>query len=317
MSGSKINKIATNYSSVLITGGSGLIGKYLTSALLEKGFRVSHLSRKITNEEKVKTFFWDPAKKIIDRDAFKDVNFIVHLAGANIGEKRWTEKRKREILESRVSSAKFLFETVQSLGINLGGFISASASGIYGALTSDKIFIETDPPASDFLGTVCKSWEESADLFGKAGIRTVKIRTGVVLEKTDSALSKLMMPAKFGFLVQTGSGKQYMPWIHINDLCNIYVKAIEDPQMNGAYNAVAPQHVTHSEFMKVLGEVMKKPVLPFPVPEFMLKIILGEMSDVVLKGSRISDAKILSSGYSFNFDSVRDALSLILNHASK
>jgi hypothetical protein len=317
MSGSKMDKNAAKYSSVLITGGSGLIGKYLTSALLEKGFRVSHLSRKATKEGKVKSYLWDPEKKKVDYEAFKDVDFIVHLAGANIGEKRWTEKRKKEILDSRVGSARFLFETIQTLGINLKGFISASASGIYGSVTSDRIFNENDPPAGDFLGMVCRSWEESANLFANVGIRTVKIRTGVVLEKTDSALSKLIMPAKFGFLVQTGSCNQYMPWIHINDLCNIYVQAIEDPLMNGAYNAVAPQHVTHREFMKVLGEVMKKPVLPIPVPEFILKTVLGEMSVVVLKGSRISDEKILSTGYKFNFVSVQEALSRIFNRASK
>jgi hypothetical protein len=317
MSGSKMNKDATNYSSVLITGGSGLIGKYLTSSLLEKGYRVSHLSRKATRGENVKSFVWDPEKNIVDPAAFKDIDFIVHLAGANIGEKRWTEKRKKEILDSRVHSAGFLFETVQKLGISLKAYISASASGIYGSVTSERIFSETDPPAGDFLGTVCKSWEESADLFADKGIRTVKIRTAVVLEKSDSALSKLMMPAKFGFLVQTGSGKQYMPWIHINDLINIYVKAIEDPLMSGAYNAVAPQHVTHKEFMKALGAKMKKPVLPIPVPEFVLRTFLGEMSDVVLKGSRISDRKIISSGYNFNFGTLEEALSQILIRVSK
>ena len=164
---------------------------------------------------------------------------------------------------------------------------------------------------------VCKSWEESADLFSAAGIRTVKIRTGVVLEKNDSALSKLMLPGKFGFLVQTGTGLQYMPWIHIKDLCDIYVKSIEDPLMSGAYNAVAPVHITHKEFMKVLGAVMKKPVLPFPVPAFVLKLILGEMSDVVLKGSRVSDEKLLLSGYNFCFGSPEEALSDVLNRASK
>jgi uncharacterized protein len=317
MSGSKMNKNATNYSSVLITGGSGLIGKYLTTSLLEKGYRVSLLSRKAAKGENVISFLWDPEKNIVDTDAFKDVDFIVHLAGANIGEERWTEKRKEEILDSRVHSAGFLFETVQKLGINLKGYISASASGIYGSVTSERIFSEADPPAGDFLGTVCKSWEESADLFAKAGIRTVKIRTAVVLERSDSALSKLMMPAKFGFLVQTGSGKQYMPWIHINDLINIYVKAIEDPLMSEAYNAVAPQHVTHKEFMKVLGAKMKKPVFPVPVPEFVLRTFLGEMSDVVLKGSRISDRKIISSGYNFNFGTLEDALDQILIRVSK
>lgn len=312
-----MDNIIKNKSSVLITGGSGMIGKHLTATLLERGFSVSHLSRKAAKPGKVRTYIWDPEKKSVDRDAFSGIDFIVHLAGANVGEKRWTEKRKTEILESRVGSARFLYETIRSLGTGLKGFISASASGIYGSQISEKIFDESDPAADDFLGMVCKSWEESADLFANEGIRTVKIRTGVVLEKSDSALSKLMMTGKFGFLVQTGSGRQYMPWIHINDLCNIYVKAIEDPLITGPYNAVAPEHVTHKYFMKVLGEVMKRPVLPFPVPEFVLKTILGEMSEVVLKGSRVSDEKLLNAGYKFGFGSLKDALSDVLSHASK
>jgi uncharacterized protein (TIGR01777 family) len=162
-------------------------------------------------------------------------------------------------------------------------------------------------PDHDFLGSVCKQWEEAADLFYNSGIRTVKIRSGVVLEKSDSALSKLMTPGKFGFLIQTGNGLQYMPWIHINDLCNIYLKAIEDSEMGGAYNAVSPQQVTHSEFMHVLAKVMRLPVLP-PVPGFLIRIALGEMSDVILKGSRISSEKIMNTGYSFLFRTLEDAL---------
>ena len=294
--------------SVLITGGSGLIGRYLTSTLLTAGYEVSHLSRNNNQIEKVRVFFWDPEKRLIDEEAFEGIDFIIHLAGANIGEKRWTEKRKKEIIESRTDSARFLYETIVDKGIPLKAFISASASGIYGAYTTEKIFTEQDPPAEDFLGSVCKKWEESADLFNNSGVRTVKIRTGVVLEKSDSALSKLMQPGKFGFLIQAGSGFQYMPWIHIKDLCSIYLKAVEDSTMSGAYNAVAPQHVTHREFMHVLAGVMKLKVLPMPVPGFILRAVLGEMSDVILKGSRVSSEKIMKTGYRFQFGSLEDAL---------
>jgi hypothetical protein len=244
---------------------------------------------------------------LIDREAFEGVDFIIHLAGANIGEKRWSRKRKKEIIKSRVDSARFLHKTVIDNKIHLKAFISASATGIYGSETSGKIFNENDPAGSDFLGSVCKQWEESADLFYNSGIRTVKIRSGVVLEKSDSALSKLMTPGKFGFLIQTGNGLQYMPWIHINDLCNIYLKALEDSEMGGAYNAVAPQQVTHLEFMHVLAKVMRLPVLP-PVPGFLIRIALGEMSEVILKGSRISSEKIMNTGYSFLFRTLEDAL---------
>ena len=166
---------------------------------------------------------------MIDPEVFEGIDFIVHLAGANIGEKRWTGKRKEEIIISRTDSARLLHKIIVERGINLKAFISASATGIYGSQTSSQIFTENDPPAADFLGSVCKKWEEAADLFNISGIRTVIIRSAVVLEKSDSALSKLMAPGKFGFFIKTGNGKQYMPWIHIDDLCNIYLKAIDDP----------------------------------------------------------------------------------------
>jgi uncharacterized protein (TIGR01777 family) len=304
--------ISQKRQSVLITGGNGLIGKHLTSSLLSAGYTVAHLSRKIEQIDNVRVFLWDPGKRMIDPESVEGTDFIIHLAGANIGAKRWTRARKKEIVESRIESARFLHHTVTVRGIQLKAFISASASGIYGTETSEKIFNENDPPADDFLGNVCKLWEEAADLFANSGIRTVKIRTAVVLEKNDSALSKLAKPGKFGFLVQTGSGLQYMPWIHIADLCNIYLKAIEDMKMYGAYNAVSPQHVTHRDFMLVLGRVMNKPVLPVPVPDFVLKILLGELSDVILKGSRVSSKKITAEGYRFIFNNLEAALENVI-----
>jgi uncharacterized protein (TIGR01777 family) len=312
MSEDKTNKIVTNGSSVLITGGSGLIGKYLTSLLLAKGYSVSHLSRNENHPEGVKVFRWDPEKMSIDPEALNGMDYIVHLAGANIGEKRWTEKRKKEIIESRIDSARFLHDIISERGIKLKAFISASAVGIYGLETSEKIFTENDPPSNNFLASVCKQWEESADLFNNSGIRTVKIRTAIVMEKNDSALSKLMKPAKFGFLVKTGNGSQYMPWIHISDLCNIYLKAISDEGMNGAFNAVSPNHVNHRQFVGILSHVMKKPVFPIPVPGFILKAALGEMSDLILKGSRVSSQKIIAAGYKFKFTNLEDALKDVL-----
>jgi uncharacterized protein (TIGR01777 family) len=299
--------------SVLITGGSGLIGRYLTSVLLSKGYKVSHLSRKTGQPGTARVFSWDPELNIIAPQVFEGVDYLIHLAGANIGEKRWTRKRKEKIQTSRVDSCRFLYKTINDNGIRLKAFISASAIGYYGSVTSDKIFKEDDLPAADFLGTTCKMWEEAADLFGKSGIRTVKIRTAVVLEKTDSALSKLMKPARFGFLVQTGNGRQYMPWIHIDDLCNIYLKAVSDPGMEGAYNAVSPRHVTGREFINTLATVMKRNVFPIPVPAILLRAALGEMADVILKGSRASSEKIKNAGYNFIFGNLQDALINVIN----
>lgn len=308
MTENQINKKASAQSSVLITGGSGLVGRYLTSALLNKGCKVSHLSRKANQFGKVRVFRWDPEKGILDPIALEGVDYIIHLAGANVGEKRWSKSRKDEIVRSRVESSELLYDVVKKNDIQLKAYISASAVGYYGSVTNEKIFKEEDTAATDFLGNTCRLWEEGADLFASSGIRTVKIRTAVVLEKSDSALSKIMMPARFGFLVQTGNGRQFMPWIHIADLCNIYLKAIEDQQMNGAYNAVSPQHATHKEFIKTLAKVMGKPVFPVAVPGFILRVVLGEMSDVVLKGSRVSSDKIENAGYVFSFGNLHDAL---------
>jgi uncharacterized protein len=279
---------------------------------LSEGFNVSLLSRNTDQADKVRVFTWDPEKKIIDSSIFEGVDYIINLAGANIGQKRWTKKRKEEIINSRFNSTRFLHKVIADNGIHLKAFISASATGYYGSVTSDKIFNEDDQPSEDFLGTTCRLWEEGADLFENLGIRTVKIRTAVVLEKNDSALIKLMQPARYGFVIRAGNGHQYFPWIHIRDLCNIYIMAVKDQNMRGAYNAVSPEHVTHDDFVRTMARVMNRPVFIPPVPAFILKTILGEMADVILKGSRISSEKIISSGYSFIFRELDNALKNII-----
>jgi len=299
-------------SSVLLTGGSGLIGRYLTTALLSEGYRVTHLSRNADHSGKVKVFSWNPEERKINPEIFEGVDYLVHLAGANIGQKRWTTARKEEIVNSRSTSAGFLHKIITENKINLKAFISASATGYYGSVTSDKIFEEDDLPSEDFLGTTCRSWEEGADLFAKKGIRTVKIRTSVVLEKNDSALSKLMESARFGIVVRLGNGKQYFPWIHITDLCNIYLKAIMDKNMYGAFNATAPEHITHNDFVRTMARIMNKPVFLPPVPAWILRAVMGEMSDIVLKGSRISSEKIIKSGYNFRYNKLDEALKNII-----
>ncbi len=309
-----LNKNNKSVSSVLIAGGSGLIGRYLTSSLLARGYKVSHLSRNANQFGRVRVYRWDPGKQIIDPGVFEGIDCIINLAGENLGEKRWTSNRKEAIISSRVESTRFLYETISKNEIPINTFISASAIGYYGTKITDKIYTEDDAPATDFLGSTCKEWEEKADLFLKLGVRTIKIRTAVVLEKNDSAFSNLMKSAKFGFLVQVGSGRQFIPWIHITDLCNIYIKAIEDQSMIGPYNAVSPYHVSHKDFMKVLSGIIKRPVLFPPVPSFLVRSILGEMADLVNKGSRISSQKIKETGYHFIFDNLNDAIKDIINN---
>ena len=308
MSESQKNVNNERVPSVLIAGGSGLIGRYLTSTLMGEGYTVSHLSRQTNGFGKVRVFRWDPAKGYLNPRVFEGIDYLVNLSGANIGEKRWTRRRKEEILNSRVVSTELLFKTIEGNGINLKAYISASAAGYYGSVTSDKIFSEDDAPGVDFLGSTCRLWEEGADQFAGPGIRTVKIRTAVVMEKNDSALSRLMAPARFGLVTRLGSGKQYFPWIHIYDLCNIYLKAIMDENIHGAYNAVAPQHINHNDFVGTMAAVMKRPVFLPPVPSPILRLFLGEMSDIVLKGSRISSDKIVKAGFKFRFDRLDEAL---------
>lgn len=300
-------------SSVLITGGSGLVGRHLTSLLLTEGYTVSHLSRKTDQFGKVRVYRWDPEKRILDPAILSGVDYIIHLAGANIGEKRWTKKRKVEIIKSRVDSARLIYDTVSDNGIKLKGFISASAIGYYGTITEDKIFNESDTPSEDFLGTTCRLWEEAADLFSDMGTRVVKIRTGVVMEKNDSAMAKLLKPARMGIFPRLGSGRQYMPWIHIMDLCNIYLKSIQDDQMAGAYNAVSPQHTTQSEFMRTLARTMDKNFFHPPVPAIFLRAAMGQMADIALKGSRVSADKIMNTGYVYEFPELKATLGKILS----
>ena len=307
-----LNKNRAPELSVLITGGSGLVGKYLTSLLLTRGFKVSHLSRKANQFGRVRVYRWDPEKKIIDPEVFDGVDYIVHLAGANIGEKRWTKKRKKEIEESRIDSARLIKESLTQSGRKIRAFISASAIGYYGSVSSEKVFTEADPPGEDFLGNICRQWEEEADQVAESSARVVKIRSAVVLEKSDSALARILKPASLGIFPRLGKGSQYMPWIHIEDLCNIYLKAIEDDSMSGSYNAVSPQHVTQSEFMRTLAQTMKKRFFHPPVPALILNIILGKMSVVALKGSRISPEKLTSAGFSFKFSRLDEALGKIL-----
>lgn len=293
---------------VLITGGSGLVGKYLTSALLSAGYGVSHLSRGQDQFGMVRVYRWDPDKGILDTKPFQGVDHIVHLAGANIGEKSWNKSRMKEIFSSRVDSAILLHKVITDNGIRIRSFTSASGISYYGTVTSESVFREEDPPADDFLGNVCREWEAAAGLFEKDGIRTVRIRTAVALEKSDSALKKMTAPARFGFLGMAGTGKQYMPWIHIMDLCRIYVKAVTDEYMTGAYNAVSPQHVTHRDFMKTLSVVLNRPLMPVPAPAIALKVAYGEMASLVLEGSRVSSEKIRRAGFNFEYGNLHSAL---------
>lgn len=297
---------------ILITGGTGVIGTSLRKRLLDKGYEVAILSRTKKPETSIETYTWDNKAKIIDKKAIDYADYIIHLAGENIGEKRWTKKRRQIIIESRVKSTELILNSVIDQNKKIKAFISASAVGYYGSITSDKIFIENDSSHNDFIGETCREWEQAADKFMTIGVRTVKIRTGIVLTKESGALEKMISPLKYGISALLGNGKQYLPWIHIDDLCDIYIKAIEDIEMNGVYNAVAPEHVSYKDFMTQVAIVIKKPFLNINIPSFILKIIFGKMSSILINGSRVSSNKLEKTGYFFKYPSVKSALKNLL-----
>ena len=293
---------------VLIIGGTGLIGKYLCKALTDNGYNVKVLTRTRLKDTKYQTYTWDLNRSIVENEALKDVDYIINLAGANIGEKRWTKKRRQLILNSRVKSGQLIYEKIEESKNKIKAYISASAIGYYGMITSEKIFNESNPPSDDFLGKTCQKWEQSADEFRNLGIRTVKIRTGITLTKNDGAIKKMLIPIKLGIGSAIGSGSQYMPWIHIDDLCCIYIKAIQDQKMNGAYNAVAPDHRTNRDFTRTLAMVLKKPFWFPRIPSTIMKLFFGKMSSMLLNGSRVSSDNIRKAGYKFLFPHLNNAL---------
>jgi uncharacterized protein len=297
---------------VLISGGNGLIGLHLSARLKSCGFHVVIIGRSADNNSEYPQYTWDLNKNEIEQDAILKADYIIHLAGANIGERKWTQKRKQEIIDSRVKASQLLFEKAKENSNKIKAFISASATGYYGTVTTEKIYNENDLPGNDFLSETCKSWENAADRFQELGIRVVKIRTGIVLTKKGGALGKMLIPIKLGFGFALGSGNQYIPWIHIDDLCNIYLKAIEDIEMQGVYNAVASEHITNKVLIQTLCHRLKKPFWFPHIPALALRLFFGEMSDILIKGSRVSSDKIRKEGYNFLFPDLHSSIQNLL-----
>lgn len=287
-------------SKILITGGTGLVGKRLAEMLTATSHEVVILSRNPKNKNEFK---WDITKNYIDKKVFRNIDYIVHLAGAGIADKKWTNKRKKIIIDSRVESANLLYSAVQENNITLKGFISASGIGYYGAITTDKIFEETDTYGNDYLGNVCRKWENAAQQFKTLKVPVTILRTGIVLSKNGGALEKMKTPV----ISPLGSGKQYLPWIHIDDLCKMYIDALEG-KLIGIYNAVSPEHQTSKTFSKTLAKSIKRPFAGIGVPSFMLKLMFGDMAIILLEGSRISSKKVKKYNFTFKFKTLKKAL---------
>lgn len=293
---------------ILITGATGLIGSKLIPQLKAKGYSVSVLSRSIQSILNVTSYVWDVEKGILPEEAVHKADCIVHLAGANVGTKKWTAERKQEIISSRAKSGNLLLDRIKTSATKPACFITASAVGYYGLLTSPKIFTENDAAANDFFGEVGKAWESILTDTHQLGMRSIAMRIGVVLAKEGGALPRMMMPLRFGFNAPIGSGKQYIPWIHIDDMVAVILKMIEDTEMKGAYNIAAPEHSTNTRFMKTLCKIKKSLFIPIGVPAFLLRLLLGDQADIVLTGSRVSTDKLSRSGYKFQYPDLESAL---------
>ena len=290
-------------SSVIITGGTGLVGTALSKLLTLQGFSVIILSRDPAGHKSQSPFIryaaWNIRDQTINEEAIREAKFIIHLAGAGVADKRWTDKRKKEIQESRIKSSELLIKALAQIPNKVEAVVSASAIGWY-AESAVVQRVETDPPDPGFLGETCRLWEQHIQPVTAIGKRLVILRSGIALSNDGGAFPEFKRPVRFGIASILGNGRQIISWIHLDDLCRLYLEAMINPQWSGIYNAVAPQPVTNKTFMIELGNRMKKTFyISLPVPGFVLRLLLGEKSTEILKSSNVSCEKIKKQGFQF------------------
>ncbi|MEO5907687.1 MAG: TIGR01777 family oxidoreductase [Ginsengibacter sp.] len=301
---------------VLISGGTGLIGTNLSRHLIERGYEIIILSRdknKTSHDPKITYSFWNVEKQIIDAEVVQKADYIIHLAGAGVMDKKWTTDYKKKILESRSKSAEIIINCLKENPHQAKTFVSASAIGWYGAdskpLDRKEGFIETDLPANDFLGETCLLWEASVEPVSALEIRLVKLRTGIVLSNNGGAFKEYRAPLNFGVAPILGNGKQVVSWIHIDDLCRMYCEAIENNYLHGSFNAVAPESVSQKTLILTLGQKMRhRFFIPIYVPAFILKLIFGKRSIEILKSATVSNKKIKAMGFTFLYPTIEAAI---------
>ncbi|MBD2702663.1 TIGR01777 family protein [Spirosoma sp. BT702] len=302
---------------VLITGGTGSIGRRLTQLLQQQGFQVSLLSRATSaqpSQPNVTVYKWDVKKGEIDLKAIQNADHIIHLAGEGIADKRWTDERKADILESRTQSTDLLVQSLAQHPHHVKSFIGASAIGYYGGDTGDRPLTETTQGGTDFLAQVVRAWERSEDQLATLGIRTVKLRIGVVLMKEGGALPKLTQPIRLGAGAPIGSGHQYISWIHLDDLCRLIINALTDTSWQGVYNAVAPTPVTNEGLTRSIANVIHRPMLLPNIPAFVIKLMFGELAITVLGGNYVLNKRIAEeTSFRYLFGDLENALKNLLN----
>jgi uncharacterized protein (TIGR01777 family) len=293
---------------ILISGGTGLVGKALTKRLISEDHEVRILSRNPKQNGFGKSFYWNVERNEIDEAAFDNVEHIVHLAGSGVIDKRWTDSRKKDIIDSRVNSMNLITSIVKKKNIQLKSFVGASAIGIYGMTTSEKIYLETDKGVEDFFSYTCVKWENSYRDVQNSSDKHCIIRIGIVLSKDGGALPQLLPLFKSGIGAAIGSGKQYMPWIHEDDLVSIFHEALFNSNFKGVYNAAASESTTNYVFSKQLATSLHKPFFVPNLPGFILKLALGKRANVLLEGSRVSNQKLINCGFEFKFPLISLAL---------
>ena len=295
---------------ITISGASGFIGRRLMKSLLAGGHSLRVLSRHAgTNlPPGVQLSVWDSTRGEPPEESLAEADAVIHLAGEPVSQ-RWTEETKRKIRSSRVDGTRHLVQALSTLSRRPAALISSSAIGIYGS-RGDSVLTEASAPGSGFLAEVCKEWETQADLAQALGIRVAKIRTGVVLGTQGGALAKMLPPFKLGLGGPVGSGKQWMSWIHLDDLVGIIRHTVENP-VEGAVNGTAPAPVTNAEFTKALADALHRPAF-FPVPAFALKLVFGEMAGLLLASQRVLPQAAESTGYQFQYREIGAALKSIL-----
>ncbi|WP_296147622.1 TIGR01777 family oxidoreductase [uncultured Flavobacterium sp.] len=298
---------------ILITGATGLIGSELVSLLLQNGVSIHYLARskkEVKNEPNYQGFLWNPEQGKIDENCLLGVDAIIHLAGAPIS-MRWTQKNKQEIIESRILSTNLLYRTLKSHPNQVKQLVSASAIGIYPD-SLENVYTEDNKSIDDsFLGQVVLKWEQAADQFKRLDIKVCKIRTGLVLAKKGGMLKELLKPIKLGAGSAYGSGKQWQSWIHIDDLTHLYYFALQN-NWEGVYNATAPNPVDNEELTKTIAQVLEKPYFLPNIPEFLLKLILGEMHILLISSQNVNSQKAQDNGFVFKYRTLEKAIKALL-----
>ncbi|MFT3795599.1 TIGR01777 family oxidoreductase [Flavobacterium sp.] len=298
---------------ILITGATGMIGSELASLLLQNGHSIHYLStskKDLKNEPNYQGFHWNPQQGVIDENCMLGVDVIVHLAGASIS-KRWTQTYKQEIIESRIVSANLLYKLLKCNPHQVKHFVSASAIGIYPDSLTQNYTEDNKSVDASFLGNVVVKWEESVDKFKLLNIKVCKIRTGLVLSDKGGALKEMKKPIQMGLGSPFGSGKQWQSWIHISDLVHLYYFAILK-EWQGVYNAVAPNPVTNAELTKAIATKLNKPFFMPNIPQFLLKIMLGEMHMLLFASQKVSSQKAIDNGFEFRYHHLEQALNDLL-----